>query len=441
MSSVSEDHMLRGFRHTLFLLLQVGVLISGVTAVVLWPAAWEAVCACVAGSLLASVVCERFARRYLRNTLGRLRRAADDLSRGRMGGVLIEAQPGDDFYKLVTSINLIANRLRHAGLEERRLQEQLRRSERLAFLGELAACVAHEINNPLDGIQNCSSILRRSLHDPPRAQHMLSLMDSGLERIGLIVRRLLTLAREHAIRVEPTSLRTVIDAAVSFTRSRLQARGIEVEVRRDTERDVAPVDAALLEHVFVNLLVNAADSMSSTGEITVTIRAETGARPDWRPDVGSNGSGFPAAGADDSAAHPPRRGEPDDSFARMEATRTVAPPSAEGVDVLCVDVADRGSGITPEVLAHMFEPFFTTKAGGKGTGLGLAIASRIVDAHRGSIQVSPRDGGGSVFTVRLPACATRSSCATPRESLADAAQEESAHRSKGATLIPTTVDQ
>ncbi|HUU95547.1 MAG TPA: sensor histidine kinase, partial [Phycisphaerae bacterium] len=68
-----------------------------------------------------------------------------------------------------------------------------------------------------------------------------------------------------------------------------------------------------------------------------------------------------------------------------------------------VDIADTGGGIAPDVLPHIFEPFYTTKKGGKGTGLGLPIAARIVDAHQGSIQVTPREASGTVFTVRLPA--------------------------------------
>jgi len=74
-----------------------------------------------------------------------------------------------------------------------------------------------------------------------------------------------------------------------------------------------------------------------------------------------------------------------------------------GEDALCVDVADTGTGIAPDILHRIFEPFFTTKPGGKGTGLGLAIAARIVDAHRGTIAVTRRREGGTIFTVRLPA--------------------------------------
>ncbi|MBW7904402.1 MAG: hypothetical protein LC135_12285 [Phycisphaerae bacterium] len=349
--------MLRGFRHTLFLMLQAAVLFSGGIALVLRPDAWQPIAICVAGAVLASLVCERIASRYLRNTLGRLRRAADDLGRGRATTTVIEAQPGDDLYKLVSAINLVATRLSEAAREQQRLNEELQRRERLAFLGELAATVAHEVNNPLDGVQNCARILRRSLDDPQRSRQMLDLIDGGLERIEIIVRRLLTLARQNVIRAERVHLARVVDNVVALQREKIEARNVRVATRIEARSDLASVDAPLIEQVLINLITNAVDSMPDGGELTLTVRREN------------------AVHAGDTAAG----------------------------DVLCIDVADNGGGIPPHVLPHIFEPFYTTKQGGRGTGLGLAIAARIADAHQGAIEVADRPGGGTVFTVRLPA--------------------------------------
>lgn len=351
--------MLRGFRHTLFVLLQAGVVFSGAVAFALRPDAWQPITICVVGSVLASLVCERIASRYLRSTLGRLRRAADDLGRGRASIPPIEAHPGDDLYKLASAINLVATRLSDAAEEEERLNEELRRRERLAFLGELAASVAHEVNNPLDGVQNCVRILRRSRDDPQRSEQMLHLIDGGLKRIEIIVRRLLTLARENVIRADRVRLALIVDGAVASLRDKLQAGGISVTTRRETTDDLARVDAPLMEQVLINLITNAADSMPGGGDLTLTVRREAGATP---PGSERSGGG-----------------------------------------VLCIDVADTGTGIAPEVLPHIFEPFYTTKKGGRGTGLGLAIAARIVDAHQGAIHVADRPSGGTLFTVRLPA--------------------------------------
>ncbi len=344
--------MFRRFRHKLLLLLQAGILLSGLIAVLVEPAAWRAVLICTLGSVLVALVVGRVARKYLHATLGGLRRVAEDVGHGRTG-TQFETQPGDDMYKLASAVNLLAQRLAEASREEKRLHEELRRRERLAFLGELAASVAHEVNNPLDGIQNCARILRRSSDDPQRAAQMLDLIDNGLERIELIVRRLLTLAREHVIRPSETRLREVVAGAVQVIAPKIESRSIRLIHEMETEDDRAVVDHALLEQVFVNLMLNAADSMPAGGQLTITIGRTAGS-------------------------------------------------AADQADDLHVRVADTGSGIPEDVLPHIFEPFFTTKPGGKGTGLGLAIAARIVDAHEGTLDVRPGDTGGTVFTVRLP---------------------------------------
>lgn len=347
----------------MFLLLQVGVLLSAGVALAIDPSAWRGIGICALGALLASLVCERFARRYLHRTLGRLRRVADDVGRGRTTATM-QVHPGDDFYKLVSAVNLMATRLAEASAEEKRLHEELRRRERLAFLGELAATVAHEVNNPLDGIQNCARILRRSSDDPRRTEQMLDLMDDGLRRIELIVRRLLTLAREHVIRPVDVALHDIVESAVAAVATRLDERRVRLTRRFDACDDRASADPQLLEQVFVNLLLNAADSMPHGGELVLSIR-----RDDGRDDADG-------------------------------------PPAARHAR-LCVTVADSGTGIAPDVRPHIFEPFYTTKTRGKGTGLGLPIAARIVDAHGGSIDVAPREEGGTEFIVCIPAVTAR----------------------------------
>ena len=366
--------MLRGFRHTLFLMLQIGVVVSAALALWLWPDSWRPIAVCLAGALLASLVCERIASRYLRRTLGRLRRVADDLGRGRQPTTL-EAQPGDDFHKLVNAINLVANKLAEAGKEEQRLQDELRRRERLAFLGELAATVAHEVNNPLDGIQNCLRILRRSMEDPQRSQQMLDLIDSGLVRIDLIVRRLLTLAREHVIRPVEARMRDITESALEATGAKFEDRGIVINRKYELDDDRVSIDPQLLEQVFVNVMLNAVDSMPDGGELTITVCS--------------------------------RR-------LNLKADKDAAAPC----DAVCVEITDTGAGIAPDVLPHIFEPFFTTKGRGRGTGLGLAIATRIVDAHEGAMDVTSVEGKQTTFRVLIPALSRSSRQKTgylPRE--------------------------
>ncbi len=348
--------MLRGLRHTLFLLLQIGVIVSGGLALILFPSAWPAIAICSAGALFSSLICERMASHYLRRTLGELRRATEDVSQGRT--TMLEVSRADDFHKLVRAINEVARRLADTSAEEKRLQEELRRRERLAFLGELAATVAHEINNPLDGVQSCTRILRRSMDDPVRAAHMLELIDDGHERIEIIVRRLLTLARENVIRPVQVSVREIVDAALRATESRIAAASAEVRRAYCDGPDTVLADPHLLQQVFVNLVLNAVDSMSAGGTLTVIVRRE------------------------------PRGTEISDDDTLQQ-------------DAVAVEVRDCGAGIPAEILPHIFEPFFTTKKAGRGTGLGLPIAARIMDAHHGTISVQSVPGQGTVFTVRL----------------------------------------
>lgn len=351
--------MFRGLRHTLFLVLQLGIWGSAAAAASIWHSAWPAVLVVALGASATAAICMRFARVQLRVSLGRLRRVADDLGHGRPAEP-IEVQPGDDLYKLISAVNLLAARLIEADQERNHLHEQLRHRERLAFLGELAANVAHEVNNPLDGIQNCARILRKQLDDPARAHQMLDLIENGLVRIETTVRRLLMLARENNIRPSPASLSDVVASAVRTVESRLTDGGVRVLQHLAQGDDRVSVDRLLLEQVFVNLVINAADSMPDGGDVDIDIARMT-----------QNADGRLVADA--------------------------------GGELLIVNVADRGPGIANDAVAHIFEPFFTTKDSGKGTGLGLPIAARIVDAHRGAIQVAQRSGGGSVFSVRLPA--------------------------------------
>jgi len=369
--------MLRGFRHTLFLLMQVGVVVSGAIALAVRPHAWPAIAICVSGSMLASLLCERIASRYLRGTFGQLRRAADEISRGRFEP--IDVSPGNDFYKLVNAINLLTTRLAEASKEEERLQDELRRRERLAFLGELAASVAHEVNNPLDGIQNCVRILRRAGDNPARAEQMLGLIEGGLVRIETIVRRLLALASEHGIRRVDVRIRDVVESAVQAVEPKLTGRKIQVHREFDRTGTHTYADAQLLEQVFVNLMLNAADSMPTGGALTIRVRLD------------------PAA-----AAPPPPRPGIDSPQDRL----------------ILVSVSDTGSGIAADVLPHIFEPFYTTRQGGRGTGLGLPIAARIVAAHHGSIEVSSTGDNGTTFEVRLPVRDESTASSDPRPSRA-----------------------
>jgi PAS domain S-box-containing protein len=236
----------------------------------------------------------------------------------------------------------------------RQLEEQLRRSDRLAALGTLAAGLAHEIKNPLTAIMTFSRHIARRFNDERFRQRFQSVVPRELERLNAIVDGLLRLARPARLVLAPVHLAPLLEQALDLYAPQIEARGIRV--RREWPVGIPPVpgDAEHLYQAFLNLVANAIDAMEEGGTLTVEL-------------------GWPRFG--ESSAGVPR-------------------------DRLVVEIADTGSGIKPEESPNVFNPFFTTKSG--GTGLGLAIAHKIIEDHGGTVTFRSAPGQGTVFTVGLP---------------------------------------
>ena len=235
------------------------------------------------------------------------------------------------------------------------LEDRLRRSDRLAAIGELAAGLAHEIKNPLTSLLTFSRHLSRRFEDPDFRTKFLSVVPRELERINTIVERLLELARPARLTFKPLRLPALLERVLELYGDRLEAQSVRIV--RDWRRDVPVVwvDQEALYRALVNLVANALDAMPRGGTLTLRVvwsDAETlvGAR------VG---------------------------------TRRVA-----------VEVEDSGTGIEPADLDRVFNPFFSTKEG--GTGLGLALTQKIVEDHGGSIDVRSAPGAGALFRIVLP---------------------------------------
>lgn len=242
----------------------------------------------------------------------------------------------------------------------RQLEEQLRRSDRLAALGALAAGLAHEIKNPLTSIMTFSRHVARRFDDERFRQRFQSVVPRELERINAIVDGLLRLARPARLVLAPVHLPPLIEQALELYAPQIEAR--RIGVRREWPVGIPPIpgDAEHLYQAILNLIANALDAMEEGGG-TLTVRLR------WPQE--SDGFG--------GASH----------------------------DRLLVEVMDTGAGIKPEETPEVFNPFFTTKSG--GTGLGLAIAHKIVEDHGGTVTFRSSPGHGTVFTVALPARAGR----------------------------------
>ncbi|MHC4502990.1 MAG: ATP-binding protein [Planctomycetota bacterium] len=270
--------------------------------------------------------------------LRRLTQVAERISRGDLRPE-IDIRAGGEIGKLSASFEHML-----AGLEAR--TRALAAAERMAAVGELAAGVAHEINNPLDGVQNCLRQHERGRADDPKCREFLALIKEGLVRMETVVRQLLTFAKDEKSKRQMVDADAVVRNSLVFVEHRASKKRCKLSFDTNGKLPTIWADERGLHQVIVNLVMNAIDSVEDGGEVRI---------------------------------------------------RTVA-----ANDGVTIEVADTGAGMTEEVRSRMFEPFFTTKEVGKGTGLGLSVSKNIVDAHGGTIDVETIPGKGSVFTVTLP---------------------------------------
>jgi signal transduction histidine kinase len=223
---------------------------------------------------------------------------------------------------------------------------QLERRNRLAALGEMAAGMAHEIRNPLGGIQLYASMLRKDLVDRPDSARLAEKIAAGVRRLETLVGQVLQFTREMKIHPEPCDLASLVSHAVDMASGAVAARAAIVHVAGPQSLGVN-VDPVLMGQAIMNLLVNAVEAGPEGGQVWLEYR----------------------------------------------------PAGEEQARQFVLSVRDSGSGIAPEIMDRIFNPFFTTKD--TGTGLGLAIVHRVVEAHEGNISAANVDGGGARFEVRV----------------------------------------
>jgi two-component system NtrC family sensor kinase len=232
--------------------------------------------------------------------------------------------------------------------ERRRLEAILTQSEKLAAIGQLAAGVAHEINNPLTAIIANAQILHRELPANSDLQESVDLIARAGARATQVVRNLLDFARKEEVHLGLTNVNETLERALELVQHEILARGVRLDFSPDPNLPPILASQDHLQSVWLNLLLNAIDSLDkSPGEIKIITRKLSG-------------------------------------------------------DIY-ISVTDNGKGIPADRLTRIFEPFYTTKAPGRGTGLGLSVSHRIVKQHGGRISVESTVGVGSTFTVVLPA--------------------------------------
>jgi signal transduction histidine kinase len=231
------------------------------------------------------------------------------------------------------------------------LEERERLRDRLAAVGEMAAAIAHEVKNPLAGIEVMAGLLRRKIPDAPDAQAVLGDIIKEAKMANAIVQEVLDFVRPIRLQVEPTAVADAVHAAIHLADTKARRGGIDVQVLLDADTRIQ-ADQHQLMQLFTNLLMNAYEAMGGAGRIAIA------------------------------------------------AERVRLEDGADGRDALLVEVTDNGPGMPPEVSEKVFDPFFTTKA--QGSGLGLSIVRKIVDAHDGRLDLQTTPGQGTTIRVTLP---------------------------------------
>jgi two-component system NtrC family sensor kinase len=236
----------------------------------------------------------------------------------------------------------------HEITEQKRLQRKLIQSEKMAAIGMLAGGVAHEINNPLAGILAFTQLLQKELPAEGSAHEDLKEIENAAKRCKKIVEDLLTFARPGGGERELLSLQEEVEKILPLARLNLRHRNVVLATDYEAALPKIVGNGPRLQQVFLNLVNNASQSMSSGGEVRLRIRK----------------------GTDEKQVY--------------------------------VEVSDQGCGIKKEDLSKIFDPFFTTKGQKEGTGLGLSVCYSIIAEHGGKIEVESEEGRGSLFRCVLP---------------------------------------
>jgi len=235
--------------------------------------------------------------------------------------------------------------------EKAELRSRLVQSEKLAALGQLVAGIAHELNNPLQGVLGHLELLREGGTLTKSMRRDMQMVYREADRAAKIVKNMLVFAGSHRLVRRRTSINTVLERVLLLRAPAMRSAGIELVRQQGLALPKVKIDSLLIHQALLNIVLNAEQAIGSSGG-----RIET------------------------------------------RTLITTGPVSPR----LVIEVRDTGPGIAPDALSRIFEPFYTTKEIGKGTGLGLAIAYEIVREHGGDILVANHPEGGAVFAVQLP---------------------------------------
>ncbi|QOJ27880.1 MAG: hypothetical protein HRU80_02940 [Ignavibacteriales bacterium] len=253
----------------------------------------------------------------------------------------------DEIGFLYHHFGLLQKRLDTSRRELESAQKQIYQAEKLASIGRLASGVAHQVNNPLNGIKSCLYAIKKDPANIYQTKEYLDLISEGIDNIETVVKKLLGFARQQSKSQTSIDVNESIQKVVQLTEYRLRENQIRVTTGLQSDLPRVMIDYHLFQEVIMNLLLNSFDALQRNGEISIYTR--TGTRGD-----------------------------------------------------VIIEISDTGSGMDAETMKKIFDPFFTTKDIGIGTGLGLSVCLGIIESHNGKIEVKSTPGEGTRFTISLP---------------------------------------
>ena len=245
--------------------------------------------------------------------------------------------------------------------ERKKLQSQLRHSEKMQAIGQLAGGIAHDFNNMLSGIMGAAELMSLDLPENDRSQKLKGIIINSTKRAAGLTEKMLTFAREKEITRRSVDIHHIITDTVDLLRNTIDRR-IEIATSLDAQSVRVHGDDAQLQSALLNMGINASHAMPDGGRITIKTK----------------------------------------TVALTEAFCHASSFAVSPGDFVHIEVKDTGVGIPEDILPRIFDPFFTTKEVGKGTGLGLAAVFGTVQEHQGAIEVESVSGAGTSFHVYLP---------------------------------------
>jgi two-component system cell cycle sensor histidine kinase/response regulator CckA len=258
--------------------------------------------------------------------------------------------------------------------EQQQLEEELSQAQKMEVVGQLAAGIAHDINNMLTAILGYAALARTELPAGHAVDRNLEQLEDAAQQAAGIVKGMLTFSHKTPTCRQPVELRAAVQNATRFL-SRVLPATVEVVVDGLAGPPLwVSADTGQLQQVLMNLAINARDAMPDGGTLRISLQADRAGELPADPQLGSHS-------------------------ARAEQCDDATPFRSR---FCSLTVSDTGPGIAPDVLPRIFEPFFTTKPPGQGTGLGLAIVRSVVERHDGTVTAHSQPGQGATFTIGLP---------------------------------------